>query len=107
MTKVILTGFLICRSLEEGDRVAGLLREHIRQTQREPGCLVFEVVRSMSDPVRFAVREVFASRPEFDAHQARTRASVWGRATHGIPRDYIITEGGTQSRFTRPDEGFD
>lgn len=42
---VVLTGFLVCRSLEEADRVAGLLPEHVRLTRAEPGCLAFEVVR--------------------------------------------------------------
>lgn len=93
MSKVILTGFLICRSLEEGDRVAAMLPDHIRATRAEPGCIVFEVIRSMADPVRFAVREIFACRADFDAHQARVRTSNWGRATKGIPRDYVLTEG--------------
>lgn len=102
MSKVILTGFLICRSLEEGDRVSAMLADHIRLTRAEPGCLIFEVIRSMADPVRFAVREVFACRADFDAHQTRARASLWGRATKGIPRDYILTEGNGQRRFALP-----
>ena len=75
MPRITLAGFLICRCLEEGDRVAALLPEHIRLTRSEPGCLRFEVVRSMADPVRFAVYETFTDRQAFDAHQARTRAS--------------------------------
>ena len=102
MSKVILTGFLICRSLEEADRISTLLPEHIRLTREEPGCEIFEVLRSMSDPVRFAVREVFANRAAFEAHQARVASSVWGRSTKGIPRDYMLTEGGGQRRFNVP-----
>jgi len=93
MANLILTGFLICRTLEEADRVATLLPDHIRLTRAEPGCLLFEVVRSMSDPVRFAVREIFASRADFDAHQARMKDTPWARGTKGIPRDYVLTEG--------------
>lgn len=99
MSRVILTGFLICRSLDESDRVAALLPDHIRLTRSEPGCLVFEVIRSMSDPVRFAVREVFATRADFEAHQARVRASGWGRSTKSIPRDYMLTDADSQRRF--------
>ena len=102
MSHVILTGFLICRTLDESDRVAALLPDHIRLTRSEPGCQVFEVIRSMSDPLRFAVREVFASRADFEAHQSRARESIWGRSTKGIPRDYMLTEGGGQRRYASP-----
>ncbi|MBS0564519.1 MAG: antibiotic biosynthesis monooxygenase [Proteobacteria bacterium] len=102
MTQVILTGFLICRSLDESDRVAALLPDHIRATRAEPGCLVFEVLRSMADPVRFAVREVFACRADFDAHLQRIRQSPWARATRGIPRDYMLTDSAGQRRFILP-----
>ncbi len=90
--KLALSGFLICRSLDEADRVAGLLPEHIRLTRAEKGCLKFEVIRSMSDPCRFAVSEFIASRADFEAHGARAQASLWGRSTKSIPRDYVITE---------------
>lgn len=92
MPRVALNGFLICRSLEEGDRVSELLPEHIRLTRAEPGCLRFEVFRSQSDPVRFAVSELFRDREAFEAHQARAAETTWARATKGIPRDYRITE---------------
>ncbi|KFE35388.1 hypothetical protein DW2_08162 [Thioclava atlantica] len=36
--------------------------------------------------------ERFATRADFEAHQARVKASDWGRATAGIARDYQITE---------------
>ncbi len=93
MTAITLAGFLICRSLEEADRTALLLPEHLRLTRAEPGCLGFDVFRSMADPVRFAVYETFRDRAAFEAHQARTRASPWWAATQHIPRDYKIEEG--------------
>jgi quinol monooxygenase YgiN len=92
MSRIALTGFLICRSLEEADRLSLLLAEHIRLTRAEPGCLKFEVFRSHADPVRFAVSEVFRDREAFDAHQVRAKDTVWAKATTGIPRDYKITE---------------
>ncbi len=91
MSQIVLTGFLRCRSLEEADRVSEILPEHIRLTRAEPGCLSFEVIRSMADPVCFAVREVFRDKEAFEAHQARTRASPWWRATKAIPRDYKVS----------------
>ena len=92
MPRVKLSGFLICRSLEEADRVAALLPEHIRLTRAEPGCLRCEVLRSHADPTRFAVSEAFADRAAFEAHQARAAATIWAKATKGIPRDYEISE---------------
>ena len=94
MPRVTLTGFLVCRSLEEADRVSHLLPEHIRLTRAEPGCLKFEVFRSHEDPLRFAVSETFRDRESFKAHQARTAETLWAKATRGIPRDYKITETG-------------
>lgn len=91
-----LSGFLVCRSLEEADRVAALLPEHVRLTRAEPGCLRFEVWRSHADPCRFAVTERFRDRAAFEAHQARTAATIWARATRGIPRDYVIHDGDGQ-----------
>jgi quinol monooxygenase YgiN len=96
---VILTGFMVCRTLDEADRVAGMLPDHIRLTRAEPGCLAFEVIRSMADPVRFAVREIFASQADFADHRSRVAQSAWGRSTRGIPRDYMLTDGQGQRRF--------
>lgn len=87
-----LNGFLVCRSLEEADRVSEALPEHIRLTRAELGCVRFEVWRSQSDPVRFAVHEVFTNRKTFESHQERTRASAWWQVTQHIPRDFRITE---------------
>lgn len=92
MTRITLTGFLIARTLDEADRVAAHLPEHIRLTRAEPGCLSFEVIRSTSDPCRFAVAEAFTDRAAFQAHQARTAASPWARVSAGIPRDYTTGE---------------
>ena len=92
MPRVHVTGFLICRTLEESDRVAAALPRHIALTRAEPGCRLFEVLRSSADPCRFAVRETFASPEDFDAHQARTRASDWWKITSHVPRDFKITE---------------
>jgi len=92
MSRIMLTGFLICRSLEEADRLSVLLPEHIRLTRAEPGCLKFEVFRSHADPVRFAVSEIFRDRDSFEAHQARAAGTPWAKASKGVPRDYKITE---------------
>lgn len=79
--------------MADADLIARLMRDHERLSRAEPGCLVFEIYRSMSDPMRFAVREIFADRAAFAAHQARTRASDWWRQTAHIERDYRVSEG--------------
>ena len=63
----------------------------IRLTLAEPGCLSFTVV-PMPDGLTWAVDETFADRAAFQAHQARTMASDWARATVHIPRSYQIVE---------------
>lgn len=98
MPRLALNGFLICRSLEEADRVSELLPDHIRLTRAEPGCLRFEVFRSHADPIRFAVSELYRDRAAFEAHKARAAETIWARATKGIPRDYKITEDTTEKR---------
>ena len=90
---VTLAGFLLCRSLDEADRVAAILPDHIRATRTEPGCLSFQVIRSMSDPLRFAVHEVFRDAAAFAHHQAAMRASAWWQATRHIPREYRMESG--------------
>lgn len=72
--------------------VAAALPDHIRLTRAEPGCLSFDVTPDRRIDGRFNVRETFASRPAFDAHQDRMRESDWGRITAGLPRTYEIRE---------------
>ena len=102
MPRVHVTGLLICRSLEESDRAAAALPEHIRLSRAEPGCLKFEVLRSAADPCRFALQEIFRSPEDFDAHQNRTRASDWWTATQHIPREFEIVQAHAECEFTLP-----
>jgi quinol monooxygenase YgiN len=87
-----LTDTLRCATPEDARLVERLLPEHIRLTLAEPGCLSF-TVRPVEDGLIWAVDETFSDRAAFQAHQARTVASHWGRATAHIPRSYQIVEG--------------
>lgn len=89
MTRVRLRGRLIC---DAGDiaLVERLLPDHVRLTRAEPGCLRFDVVRAEGVAAEYAVDELFADATAFDAHRARAAASVWGRATAHIRRDYMV-----------------
>ena len=85
-----LTGCLVCADGEEMKIVERHLPRHIELTREEAGCLHFDVVQT-EDPLVWSVIERFADQSAFDAHQARVRASDWGRATAGIKRDYVIS----------------
>lgn len=85
-----LTGRLICANEDEAARVRAHLTEHIRLTRAEPGCLRFDVVSV--DALTWQVDEDFTDRAAFDAHQTRTAGSVWAAFTHGIRRDFAISE---------------
>ncbi len=74
------------------DAVTRALGKHIRLTRAEAGCELFEVTPVPGVPGRFSVEELFRSRADFDAHQARVAASDWGRVSAGLVRNYRIEE---------------
>jgi quinol monooxygenase YgiN len=87
---VVLTGHLRCDTAEQAAQVTLALPEHIRLTRAEPGCISFDVTPT-DDPLVWAVDEEFTDAAAFDAHQTRTRASDWAKASAGIPRDFHVT----------------
>lgn len=91
MMMIKLTGRLVCKSAEEADLVRQYLTEHKELTREETGCVSFEVSET-ADPLIWKVEELFTNQATFDAHQTRTRASVWGRETSAIAREYEISE---------------
>ena len=92
MSRVSLSGRLVCASETEVAAVIATLPEHMRLSRAEPGCLSFEVTQT-ADPLVWRVEEAFVDRAAFEVHPARTKASEWGRATAGIVRDYEVREG--------------
>ena len=86
-----LRGQLICMTADEAAAVRAHLPDHLALTRAEPGCLTFDVDQT-DDPMVWEVMEAFRDRPSFDAHQARTRDSVWFAATRGILRDFRMEE---------------
>jgi len=67
------------------------LVEHIALTRAEAGCLAFDVIQSVEDPLCFDVRERFADDKAFVTHQRRVASSAWGRLTKGLPRHYRVS----------------
>lgn len=91
MTQITLSGQLTCATVADAAIVTRYLPDHITLSRAEPGCLSFTV--SQTAPLIWQVDETFANRAAFDAHQTRTRASVWFHATAHIPRAFKVTEG--------------
>jgi quinol monooxygenase YgiN len=87
-----LSGFLICADAADVAIVRDHLPQHIRLTRAEPGCMSFDVTQT-SDPLIWKVDESFTDRAAFDAHQTRTGASDWYRATRHLKRDFSVIEG--------------
>lgn len=90
---VRLRGQLICMTEDDRAVVLTHVADHIALTRAEPGCLSFDIAET-DDPMTFEVMESFRDRAAFDAHQARTRDSVWFAATRHILRDFRIEEVG-------------
>ena len=87
---IALTGQLVCTNVQQQDCVATYLPEHIRLTLLEPGCLTFTVVQT-ADPMVWQVDETFIDQAAFDAHQTRTKTSLWAEKSAGIARDFKIS----------------
>lgn len=85
-----LSGTLTCSSAEDVALVALHLPAHIAASRAEPGCLSFNVTQSANQAV-WHLEESFADQTAFDAHQARTRASLWFTVSHHLTRDFSIT----------------
>jgi quinol monooxygenase YgiN len=58
-------------ALNRDDELAALLIKQAKAVRgAEPGCLVYRVHRSTSDPCLFVFYEVYADEPAFEAHRA-------------------------------------
>ncbi|HBC3811847.1 TPA: antibiotic biosynthesis monooxygenase [Vibrio alginolyticus] len=91
MGKVVLSGYIDIPE-NELEVVATALENHIELTRNEVGCLIFEVTQSNELPTRFIVYEEFTDKTAFENHQARVKASDWGRVTVNVKRTYRIEE---------------
>lgn len=86
---ILLTGQLVCADASDLALVQQYLPLHRELTHAEPGCVSF-AVEPTTDPLVWQVDECFADAAAFSAHQARVKASQWGRATAGMTRRYEI-----------------
>lgn len=87
---IIINGTIICTT-DDIDMVTECVREHVRLTRLETGCIHFDITQSSGDPCVFNVTERFVDQAAFDSHSERTRASIWWEKSKHIPRDMNIT----------------
>jgi quinol monooxygenase YgiN len=87
-----VTGTLTCATAAQADTVRAFLPEHVRLSRAEPGCLSFNVDPT-EDPLVWRLDESFVDSAAFQAHQTRTRASAWFKATAELTRDFVVSEG--------------
>lgn len=82
--------YVICATWKakagEADAIIGLLDQVRRASLDEPGCLLFNVHRSLEDSSVFFLYEHYTSEDAFDAHAAsdHVRAYVLEDAVHRL-----------------------
>lgn len=86
-----VTGTLTCATEADADIVRRQLPTHIALSRTEAGCLTFNVTPT-EDPRVWRLVETFTDRAAFEAHQDRTRASDWFRATAHLARDFQVQD---------------
>jgi (4S)-4-hydroxy-5-phosphonooxypentane-2,3-dione isomerase len=89
MERIILKGFVVVPD-DDLDVVILAFPEHIKNTQNEIGCLVFEVTQDKSDTNKLHVYEEFIDKAAFDLHRERVRDSKWGAVSKSCERHYDI-----------------
>ncbi len=92
MARITLTGTLTCPNEDDADAVARYVQEHIDLSRAEAGCEKFDITPT-DDPLVWQVDEIWTDRPAYEAHQARTRGSVWFIISRDVRRDFELTEG--------------
>lgn len=91
MSKVVLCGYVIVPALEL-DMLKTAMKEHIRLTLAEPGCVEFTLTEDKTDHCKYSLYEEFVDRDAFDFHQKRTRESKWHTVSRNIERHFSIIE---------------
>ncbi len=64
---IVLVATYVARE-GEGEAIEAALREMIRHTRQEPGCLTYTAQRSVEDPRKYLLYEQYADQAALDAH---------------------------------------
>jgi quinol monooxygenase YgiN len=67
---MIVNAIIYTFPADDADRAAGLLRELRDSTRREPGCVRFDVARSIQNPWVFALYEEYSDEAALESHLA-------------------------------------
>ena len=72
------------------EQVSEALKDHIKLTREEKGCIFFNVDACPEVKGRFLVSEAFVDEAAFQFHQKRAGASPWAEESKDVPRDYEV-----------------
>ena len=75
------------------DRFIAGWQEHLRDVAAEPGCLQYEMFRSVDDTDQIALLERWASQDDFDVHTARELAQPGGPGVSTVA-DLVVESNG-------------
>lgn len=78
MLAVVVT--IVAHTGKEEDLIAAL-EANGRHSREEASCLKWEWSRSVDDPARFAIYEVYTDREAFLAHKASDHFAAWAEAS--------------------------
>ncbi|WP_022706724.1 GNAT family N-acetyltransferase [Paracoccus zeaxanthinifaciens] len=84
---VALTGRLTCADAGQMMTALNLLPDHVTLSRAESGNLRFDLWQD-DDPLVWHLSELFRDGAAFEAHQARTADSPWGRESTQFARDF-------------------
>lgn len=75
MAYVVVAEFLVDRA--DVDAFARFMQSHAELSRAEPGCRLFEVVQSRTDPAHFLFYEVFDDEAAYATHRAQPHYQRW------------------------------
>jgi quinol monooxygenase YgiN len=67
---MVINAVIYTFSPEDAEQAAGILRQLRDATRVEPGCIRYDVARSINDPSVFALFEEYVDQAALDAHLA-------------------------------------
>ena len=90
MPKVVLEGYILVPD-NDLEVVKRELVTHSELSNKELGCLTFNVTQDEGNVNKFNVYEEFIDQISFDKHQARVKSSKWGKVTRNVSRHYRVS----------------
>ena len=80
--------FFVCVRLEVAperlDRFTDLVRFNAANSRKEPGCVRFDVLRSVENPLLFCLHEIYGDEGGFLAHQKTAHYARWRDEIAGL-----------------------